>query len=97
MSTFPLKTPPSTDQETAGRSAPTVPGGGHQIDLTGGESVYCINTFQMQKAEEIYAGEGETSEKLRDVMNRLESELDRNERAAVAMLLLQRLNRGPLN
>ena len=25
-----------------------------QIDLTGGESVYCINTFQMEKAQEVY-------------------------------------------
>ncbi|MEE8441757.1 MAG: hypothetical protein V3S41_08555 [Spirochaetia bacterium] len=68
----------------------------HQIDLTGGESVYCINTFQMEKAREIYAGEGDSSIRLRGALDRLETELSRNELAAVSMLLLQRLNAGPL-
>jgi hypothetical protein len=68
---------------------------GAQIDLTGGESVYCINTFQIEKAEAMYASNGESADRLRDTMERMETELSRNERAAVAMLLLQRLNAGP--
>ena len=62
-----------------------------QIDLTGGESVYCINTFQVQKARELYSGVGESSDRVRETIASLESSLTRNERAAVAMLLLQRL------
>ena len=67
-----------------------------QLDLTGGESVYCINTFQIEKAEAMYAGDGESSARLRETMQRMETELTRNERAAMAMLLLQRLNAGPI-
>lgn len=67
-----------------------------QTDLTGGESVYCINTFQIEKAQEMYAGDTDSSVRLRQAMDRMEAELSRNERAAVAMLLLQRLNAGPL-
>jgi hypothetical protein len=66
------------------------------LDLTGGESVYCINTFQIERAEAMYAGNGESSARLRDTMVRMEAELSRNERAAIAMLLLQRLNTGPI-
>jgi len=62
-----------------------------QIDLTGGESVYCINTFQMEKAAELYAGADEASLRVREAIERLEADLDRNERAAIAMLLLKRL------
>ena len=62
-----------------------------QIDLTGGESVYCINTFQMERASELFAGSGASSDRIRETIGRLESELDRNERAAIAMLILKRL------
>lgn len=62
-----------------------------QLDLSGGESVYCITTFQMEKAAELYSGEGDSSERVRDAIARLETELSRNERAAIAMLLLKRL------
>ena len=69
---------------------------GRQIDLTGGESVYCINTFQMEKARELYAAEGESSDRLRETISRMQTELNRNERAAIAMLLLDELNSSPL-
>jgi hypothetical protein len=67
-----------------------------QIDLTGGDSVYCINAYQIERAEEMYAGDGDSSARLRDTMDRMEADLSRNERAALAMLLLQRLNAGPI-
>lgn len=38
----------------------------------------------------------DASVRLRDAMDRMDAELSRNERAAVAMLLLQRLNAGPM-
>lgn len=63
----------------------------HQTDLTGGESVYCINTFQMEKAAELYQGSDEASQRVRSAIEHLEAELNRNERAAIAMLLLKRL------
>lgn len=66
-----------------------------QIDLTGGESVYCINTFQMEKAQELFAAEGEESGRVREAVSRLERELSRNERATVAMVLLKRLKADP--
>ena len=62
-----------------------------QIDLTGGESVYCINTYQMEKAAELVDGESESGDRVRTTLEELESRLSRNERAAVAMLLLKRL------
>jgi len=63
----------------------------HQVDLTGGESVYCINTFQMEKAADLYDGTDDASQRVRSAIERLEAELNRNERAAIAMLLLKRL------
>ena len=60
-----------------------------QIDLTGGESVYCINAFQLAKAVELY--ESAPDGPVRLTVDRLEQELSRNERAAVAMVLLERL------
>lgn len=62
-----------------------------QLDLSGGESVYCITTFQMEKAAELYAGDGDSSDRVREAIGRLENDLSRNERAAIAMLLLKRL------
>ena len=66
----------------------TVPDG-FQLDLTGGESVYCINAFQMRKAAELAGGTDASAERVRAYIARVESDLTRNERAAVAMLLLQ--------
>jgi hypothetical protein len=65
-----------------------------QIDLTGGESVYCINTYQIEKAQELFEGTDAASTRIRAEISRLESELSRNERAAIAMLLLKRLQSG---
>lgn len=69
---------------------------GRQLDLTGGESVYCINSFQLQKASEMLEGDDDSSQRVRAELTRMEAELSRNERAAIAMLLLKRLQSGPL-
>ena len=66
-----------------------------QIDLTGGESVYCINTLQMEKAIELYDGESDSGNQLRAAVEQIEDDLSRNEQAALAMVLLQRLRVGP--
>ena len=62
-----------------------------QIDLTGGDSVYCINTYQIEKANELFEGSGESAERVRAEMERLEQDFSRNERATIAMILLKRL------
>lgn len=86
--------PPPADSGAGPSTVSGSGGGSRQIDLTGGESVYCINTFQIQKAGELYAGEGKSSERVRAIMSRLEADLSRNEQAAIAMLILQKLNTG---
>jgi hypothetical protein len=50
----------------------------------------------MEKARELYSGEGESSDKVRNALETLRSDLTRNERAAIAMLLLQELNSSPV-
>ena len=62
-----------------------------QIDLTGGESVYCINTFQMERAVDLYHGSSPESDQLRETVLRVETDLSRNQQAALAMILLKRL------
>ena len=60
------------------------------VELSGGESVYCINEAQLKKAYEMLsadnAGTGIESE-----LERLNSEYSRNERAALAFLLIHAL------
>lgn len=66
-----------------------------QVDLTGGESVYCINTLQMEKASDLYEGSSGSGDRLRAAVEQIESNLSRYEQAALAMVLLQRLRVGP--
>lgn len=63
-----------------------------EIDVTGGESVYCINEAQMAKALRMVHQDPETSQKLKDLISNLEENYSRNERAAVAFTIIQRLN-----
>ena len=63
-----------------------------QEQITGGESVYCINQAQMLRTRDMVEGDGESSERLRSMLDVLESRLDRNERAALAFTLIERLN-----
>lgn len=61
------------------------------IDVTGGESVYCFNSYQLQGAFELAESEGESGDKVRAAIDRLETELTRNERAAAAFVVIDRL------
>ena len=61
------------------------------IDVTGGESVYCFNQSQLTSAHELAESEGESGEKVRAAIQRLEEELTRNERASTAFVLIDRL------
>ena len=61
------------------------------IDLTGGKSVYCLNQQQLDRALAIFQEASPAGERLRAAVARLESECSRNERAAIAFLLIQHL------
>jgi hypothetical protein len=63
--------------------------------LTGGESVYCINEMQMRKALELAQQDPQSGPRLAARLAELEAGLDRNERAALAFLLIDRLRRTP--
>jgi hypothetical protein len=63
--------------------------------LTGGESVYCINEMQMRKALELAQEDPRSGPRLAVKLAELEAGLDRNERAALAFLLIDRLRRSP--
>ena len=61
------------------------------IDVTGGESVYCFNAYQLKSAFELAESEGASGDKVRAAIDRLESDLTRNERAAAAFVVIDRL------
>ena len=63
--------------------------------LSGGESVYCINEMQMRRALELAQEDPRSAPLLAAKLSELEAELDRNERAALAFLLIDRLRRSP--
>ncbi len=64
--------------------------------LSGGESVYCINEMQMRKALELAREDPRSGPLLAVKLAELEAGLDRNQRAALAFLLIDRLRRSPL-
>ena len=66
-------------------------GAAKTLDLTGGESVYCINEAQIANARRLAGQDSESSARIGAAIERLESELTRNERAAAAFLLIERL------
>jgi hypothetical protein len=62
-----------------------------EISLTGGDSVFCINQLQLQRAYEL-AGRGEDrSPHIWSLIDNIEASLDHNERAALTFVLVDRL------
>ena len=61
------------------------------IDVTGGESVYCFNQAQLKGAFDLAAEQNRSGDKIRAEIERLESSFSRNERAAVAFVVIDRL------
>ncbi|HMP74523.1 MAG TPA: hypothetical protein PKE55_14790 [Kiritimatiellia bacterium] len=61
------------------------------IELLGGESVYCINQSQLQNAFDLAERNPETSPKIQAEIQSIEDRLTRNERAALAFVLIDRL------
>lgn len=61
------------------------------IPLLGGASVHCINEQQMAEAWRLAEKEPGSSEKIQHMLGTLEAALSRNERAALAFILISRL------
>ena len=61
------------------------------INLLGGESVYCINQDQLRSAHAMAFENPETAPKIQATVRQLEKDLTRNERAAVAFVVIDRL------
>ena len=62
-----------------------------EVDLSGGESIYCINEVQVKKARQLIDEDGVGAAKINRMIGLVESSLDRNERAALSFLLIERL------
>ena len=61
------------------------------ISILGGDSVYCINEAQMEHAKELAEKDPESSKKIKNIIDTLESDSSRNERAALAFTIIDNL------
>ncbi|NKB24664.1 MAG: hypothetical protein GKR87_09890 [Kiritimatiellae bacterium] len=61
------------------------------IELLGGESIYCINEGQLKSAHKLAYENADTSGKIQSKLKELEDSLSRNERAALAFVVIDRL------
>lgn len=61
------------------------------IELLGGESVYCINESQLKNAFRLASDDPQSAPRIQAEIKALEEKLSRNERAALAFVLIDRL------
>ena len=61
------------------------------IDLTGGKSVYCLNRQQLDRAWALFQEDSPAGERIRAAIGQLEAGCTRNERAAIAFVLIRQL------
>ena len=59
--------------------------------LLTGKSAFCISDWQLKEAQSLVEGDDEGGRRIRAAALRAEAELTRNERAALAFLLIGRL------
>jgi len=64
---------------------------GRPLPLVDGESVYCLNRSQLREAQRLVFSEAESSRRLATELERIEQTFDRNERAALAFVVIDRL------
>lgn len=64
------------------------------IPLLGGKSVFCINEEQMYEATRLREEDFESSQKINTHLKQLEQNLNRNEQAALAFTLIERLKKN---
>ncbi len=65
------------------------------IDLTGGKSVYCFNEAQIKSAHALAFDDPESGPRIRMELEKLEQSFTRNERAALAFVMIDRLLQTP--
>ena len=63
------------------------------VDLTGGKSVYCFNEAQLDHAFGLYEAKDESGDRIRAEVERLSKSLSRNERASLAFVVIDQLNK----
>ena len=61
------------------------------IEILGGESVYCINEAQLKKSFDLAESDPVSSPRIQEAIAKAEASLNRNERAAFAFVLIDRL------
>ena len=61
------------------------------LSITGGESVYCINESQLRDATRLAHEAPTSAPRIHGALDELERTLPRNERAALAFMLIERL------
>ena len=64
------------------------------VNLSGGQSVYCFNEHQIAVARELVLDRPATAPRLKAELERLEASYSRNERAALAFVLIDRLRQS---
>lgn len=68
------------------------------IPLLGGKSVHCINEQQMSEALKLAENDPESAPRIQQRLTELEGSLSRNELAALAFVIIQRLkSSSPFN
>jgi hypothetical protein len=65
------------------------------IPLLGGKSVHCINEQQMAEARRLAENDPASSPKIQAALKSVEVGLSRNELAALAFVIIQRLKATP--
>ncbi len=59
--------------------------------ILGGESVYCINEAQLKESQRLVEQDPVSAPKLKEILESIEACCTRNERAALAFTLIERL------
>ncbi|MBN1523001.1 MAG: hypothetical protein JW904_00850 [Spirochaetales bacterium] len=62
-----------------------------EFDITGGESVFCINEMQLRHAKALMQNSHDSAEKIDTCFRQIEADLSRNEQAALAFLIIEKL------
>lgn len=64
------------------------------IEVSGGESYYCINEAQLKKAYELAQTDTTSASRIQMFLERISGGLNRNEQAALAFILIDELLRA---
>jgi hypothetical protein len=66
---------------------------GQRHELLGGPTIYDVNLTRVQRANELVYDDPDTGPRLRAHLERIEGDLDEMERAAMALVVIDRLIR----